>query len=134
MAKRVTAADAQRGSNGYDSDELKALIGQIESFHGDLESEKGSYMRRCKDIRDGIDEVYAEAKNKGISKKALKTHIDLRKLEARKAVLVGKLEDGDGDSFDKMAEALGDFAKLPLGAAAMARADQGGESLSGMVN
>ena len=33
-----------------------------------------------------------------------------------------------------MAEALGDFAKLPLGAAALARTDQSGEGLSGLVN
>lgn len=121
MAQRVKASDAPRGSNGYNPDELKAFIGQLESFERDIESEKGSYMKRCREFRDGQAEVYAEAKNKGISKKALKAHFDLRRLEARKAALYGKLGDDDADSFDMMADALGDFAMLPLGAAALER-------------
>lgn len=121
MARRVTAADARIG-NGYDGEKLKAYIGKIEGYFADMESEKGAYMRRCRSIRDSINVVYEEAKALGIPKKVLKAHIDLRKLEGKKEAIVANLDGDDAESFEMMADALGDFATLPLGQAALKRA------------
>lgn len=122
MAKRVTAADAANISNGYDGEKLKAYIGKIEGYFADMDSEKGAYMRRCKSIRESIAVVYEEAKALGIPKKVLKAHVDLRKLEGKKEDIVAKLDGDDAETFEMMADALGDFATLPLGQAAMKRA------------
>lgn len=122
MAKRVKAADAANATNGFDGDKLKGYIGKIEGYFADMESEKGAYMRRCKSIRESMDVVFEEAKALGIPKKVLKAHVDLRKLENKKEALVAKLDGDDAETFEMMADALGDFATLPLGMAAMERA------------
>lgn len=122
MAKRVKGSDAAQISNGFDGDKVKSFVNQIEAFLTDLESEKGSYMRKCKGIRDSMEEVFDSAKNAGIPKKVLKAHIDLRKLEAKKRTLVDRLDGDDADTFEMVSEALGDFATLPLGMAAIRQA------------
>lgn len=122
MAKRVTSADAANASNGFDGDLLKRFIGQIENIGQEMESEKGAYMKRCRDLRDDINSVLEDAKTAGIPKKVLKAHIDLRKLERRKEAVVEKLSDDDTETFEMVADALGDFATLPLGASAVQRA------------
>lgn len=122
MAKRVKAADAATASNGYDGDKLKGYIGKIEGYFDEMESSKASHMNRCRQVRGSMDVVYEEAKALGIPKKVLKAHVDLRLLERRKAAVVEKLGDDDAETFEMMADALGDFATLPLGAAAMKRA------------
>lgn len=128
MAKRVKATDAASGGNGFDGSKLKGYIGKIEGYFADMESEKGAYMRRCKSIRDSMDIVYEEAKALGIPKKVLKAHVDLRKLEGRKEAIVAKLDGDDAETFEVMADALGDFATLPLGMAAMERTQAADEA------
>lgn len=121
MAKRVKGADASKTGNGYDGDKLRGYIGKIEELFADMESEKGAYMSRCKSIRGSMDVVFEEAKALGIPKKVLKAHVDLRLLEVKKRKVVEKLGDDDAETFEAMADALGDFATLPLGQAAVKR-------------
>lgn len=120
MAKRATAADAAKG-NGYDGEKLKAYVEKIEAYFAEMESSKGAHMKRCREIRDSIDVVYEEAKALGIPKKALRTHVKLRQLEAKKEQLVEKLADDELDDFEAIADALGDLAATPLGMAALQR-------------
>lgn len=127
MAKRVTAAGLGRG-NGYDGDKLRAYVERIESLFEEIESSKGAHMNRCQKIRGSMEVVYEEAKALGIPKKVLKAHVDLRRLEAKKAKLVEKLTDEEVDDFQAMADALGDFATLPLGMAAVRRTADPGDA------
>jgi Uncharacterized protein conserved in bacteria (DUF2312). len=128
MARRVKASDAARISNGYDGEKVRAYVSKIEGYFADMESEKGAYMRRCKSIRESIDVVYEEAKALGIPKKVLKAHVDLRKLEGKKEAIVAKLQDDDAETFEVIADALGDFAMLPLGQAALRRVNDTAEA------
>lgn len=121
MAKRVRASDLARSSNGYDGEKLKNYIGKIEGYSDEIESSKAQHMNRCRHIRGSMDVVFEEAKALGIPKKVLKAHVDLRLLERKKRNVVEKLGDDDVETFEAMADALGDFATLPLGEAAVKR-------------
>jgi uncharacterized protein (UPF0335 family) len=123
MAKKAQATSAAK-SNGYDGDQLRALIGKLEGYEQDLLSEQGAYMNRCRAIRDSIKITFTEAKAAGIPKKILAGHVALRKLERKKEAVVESLQDEEGlaEAFDMTASALGDFAALPLGIAAVHRA------------
>lgn len=127
MAKRAKASDAKaKAGNGYDGDQLREFIEKIEEHFGEIESSKGQHMKRCREIRGSIDVVYEEAKAQGIPMKVLKAQVDLRRLEAKKTKIVEKLDDEEAETFEQVAEALGEFAALPLGQAALRRvADQG---------
>ena len=58
--------------NTFDASVVKSLVGRIDGYFDDLESERGSYMRRCRSIRESIGAVYDEAKARGIPKKELR--------------------------------------------------------------
>lgn len=119
MAKKPKAAKA--GANDFDGEKAASFIRKIEAFKADMASEQGAYMARCRAIRESINVVYTEADALGFPRKELKTHVDLRALEVRKRNLVSKLEDAQIDTFERLAESLGDFAALPLGAATVQR-------------
>lgn len=117
MAKRARREEI--GANGIDGDKVAAYVRKIEDHFETMASEQGAYMARCKGIRGSIQVVYEEAKALGIPAKVLRAHVELRKLEAKKEALVEKLEGDDADSFERVSAALGDFAALPLGMAAL---------------
>lgn len=108
------------GSNGYDPDVAKSYVSRVEALHGDLASERGTYMANCKSIREDINLVLTEAKDKGIPKKALRAVLKIRDFE-RKAEAVR--EDSDAaDDIDMLRHALGDLADTDLGKAALEQA------------
>jgi uncharacterized protein (UPF0335 family) len=123
MATKAKAGSAAK-SNGYDGDQLRAFIAKLEGYDQDLLSEQGAYMNRCRAIRGSIKITFTEAKAAGIPKKILAGHLALRKLERKKQAVVEGLQDDEGlaEAFDMTASALGDFAALPLGVAAVDRA------------
>jgi uncharacterized protein (UPF0335 family) len=123
MAKKAQATSAAK-SNGYDGDLLRAFIAKLEGYDQDLLSEQGAYMNRCRAIRGSIKIAFTEAKASGIPKKILAGHVALRKLERKKEVVVESFQDDEelAEAFDLTASALGDFAALPLGIAAVDRA------------
>jgi uncharacterized protein (UPF0335 family) len=108
--------------NGFDPDIAKGFVDRIENLHGDLASEKGEFMARCKVIQADIKEVLTEAKNAGIPKKPLKSLVKQRKLERDIENIRTDLEGDDQDSFDQLVMALGKFAETELGAAAVQQA------------
>lgn len=110
---------AQPGNNGFES--ANRFVSEIEKHFETLDTYRGEYMKRCRDVRDLIAGAYDRAKDAGVPKKELKAVISARKLEARLKGIREDLEDG-AETFDMIRHALGDLAELPLGTAALDRA------------
>lgn len=134
MAQRAKAADAAIKANGYDGKTAQAFVRKIEDHLAEIESSKGAHMNRCQKIRGSIDVVYEEAKALGIPKKVLRAHVDLRGLEKRKAGIVEKLNDDEAETFEAIADALGEFATLPLGMAALRNAEASDEDAAALAS
>ena len=79
-------------------------------------------MAECKVFRSDIKEIVAEAKDAGVSKRALKGIVKYREMERRQAALADGMEPDDADAFETLVAALGDLADTPLGKAAQASA------------
>ena len=114
----------ERGlTNGYDSDAVKGYVEKIEGYLDDIESERGSFMARCKTIRTNIAHVVQEARDQaGIPKREFKAVIKARELERKADRIREDLEADAQETFDQIRVALGDFSDLPLGQAALDRA------------
>lgn len=110
-------------TNGYDKHVLRSYIERVENLEGEVASIMGKAMADCKPVHEDIAETLQEAKDQhGIPKKALKAVLKMRKLERDKEKALEALGDEDRDSFEQMADALGDFVNTPLGQAAMSAA------------
>jgi hypothetical protein len=107
MAKPATA------SNNFDPEVVNALLGKIDTYDADLMSERGSYMSKCRSIRDSIQSVYDEAKAAGIPKKELGTLVKIRKNEKKNLALYNDLES-DQQHVLAMLAATERVADLPL--------------------
>jgi hypothetical protein len=118
------ARKANEATNSPDDTDVQAAVKNIEQRHEDLASERGTYMQKCKRIREGMANDYEAAGNRGISKKLLKTIIKERELERKISALTFELEPDERSERDMLIEKLGSFGELPLGAAAIARAAQ----------
>ena len=121
MARRAEHAK----TNGFDSDIVHSFVEKLEGFLDDLESERGTYMARCKAIRESMKSAYDDAGEAGIPKRELKAVIKRRGLEARIEKIKDDLEDDQAQTYDMLLEALGDFGGTPLGQAALGKAANG---------
>lgn len=125
--KRKSDIDDQPAAIGHNggmpaAEVLLDFTHRVENLYDELASEKGEYMNRARQIRDSIARVLVEAKNAGIPKKEFKTVIKARQLENRLDHLCDDLEPDEVETFDQIRLALGDYADLPLGQAALAKA------------
>lgn len=107
MAKPATQ------TNDFDPATVNALLGKIDTYDADLMSERGSYMSKCRSIRESIQAVYDEAKGAGIPKKELSTLVKIRKCEAKSIKLYEDLE-ADQQQVLAMLAATEKVADLPL--------------------
>lgn len=90
-----------------------AAIHEVEKIEGELESEKGAYMARCRALRDRIKTTIEEYRDKGLSKRDIRDALKIRKHLA-------KIEDLKADR----AEESGDEAtQLDLFMDALARGE-----------
>jgi uncharacterized protein (UPF0335 family) len=110
------------GHNGATEQDVLDAFQQILEHFEELASERGSYMTRCKQIRERIKGVYAEASDRGITKKILKAKVDEHHLQQKVEAIRDNLEDDDRKEFDRLTEVLGEFGYTPLGQAALAGA------------
>jgi uncharacterized protein (UPF0335 family) len=111
------------GRNRANSDEMAAYINRLEELDSELLREKMAYMERARRIQEDKKSVLDEAKDAGLSKKAVKAVVKVRDLERKAEAAREDLEDDDAAVFDDIREALGDYADLPLGKAAVERDD-----------
>lgn len=111
------------GRNRANSDEMASYINRLEELDDELMREKMAYMERARRIQENKKQVLDEAKDAGLSKKAVKAVVKVRDLERKAEAAREDLEDDDAAVFDDIREALGDFADSPLGAAAVKRED-----------
>jgi Uncharacterized protein conserved in bacteria (DUF2312) len=108
MAKPATM------TNQYDKTILNSLLNKIDGFHADLASESGTYMQKCRNIRESIQGVFEEAKAAGIPQKELRTWIKIRQNEAKNAKLYDELEPDQQHNLQMIAEATEKVRDLPL--------------------
>jgi uncharacterized protein (UPF0335 family) len=100
-------------SNQYDPMVVNNLLGKIDGFDSDLDSEKGSYMSRCRNIRESIKAVYDEAKALGVPQKELRVLVKIRKHEKASTKLYNELENDQQVNLQMLA-ATEKVADLPL--------------------
>lgn len=101
-----------------EANEITDYVRRIENVLEEMDSEKSKYMSACKEFREDIAEIYAEAKNNGTSKAALRAVIKTRSLERKLEDVRKHLDLDEQDLFDRYRLALGDLADTPLGQAA----------------
>lgn len=87
-------------SNGVDPELAYAAIHEIEKIDGELESEKGSYMARCKAIKDRRKATLEEYRDRGLSKGFIKGVIEIRKLNAKVEDIHADLAEDGSDQAD----------------------------------
>lgn len=104
-------------TNDFDPVVVNALLGSIDGFDSDLESERASYMSKCRNIRESISAVYDDAKSKGVPQKELRTLVKIRRKEREAAKLYQELE-ADQQHVLAMLAATEKVADLPLWRAA----------------
>jgi hypothetical protein len=117
------ARKANENTNSPSEDDVQAAVANIEQCYTDLLSERGTYMAKCKKIREVMAGDYDTAGEKGISKKLLKKIVKERELERKIADLTDGLEDDEKSEYAMLTEKLGEFANTPLGKAALAASD-----------
>lgn len=115
---------AQPTSNGFDPEVLQEIVGRLDELDEMLASERGKFMKRCRDIADERKGVMVEAKARGIPLKPLKIELKARKLAHKIEELRSEMEAEDAEQATLIREALGDYADLPLGRAAVDAADK----------
>jgi hypothetical protein len=78
-----------------------------------LLSERGAYMQRCRQIREGIAAAYDAAKDKGILKRQLRALVKERDCERKLRAVRADLEADEVEHFDLLKDKLGDLASAP---------------------
>lgn len=126
------------GRNRANADEMASFIDKFEELEREKLREKMAYMERCRRITEQQKELLDDGKAQGLPKNVVKAVAKARELERKAKNLLDDLEDDQQQIFKDIREALGDYADLPLGAAAVAREeddeDDGDERTSAIVN
>jgi Uncharacterized protein conserved in bacteria (DUF2312) len=111
------AKQAAQQTNEFDPEVVQEVLGKIDGFEADLASERGSSMARCRNIRESINNVFKEAKARGIPSKELRTLVKIRKNENKNKQLYDDLENDQQQVLSMLATAEG-VKDLPLWRAA----------------
>jgi uncharacterized protein (UPF0335 family) len=93
------------------------FVRRIEALISELETEKGEYMARCKERREDIKEIYTEADESGVPRRALRGIVKFRELDRKQKAIASGLDIDEQSAYRQLVEALG-----PLGQAAAEKA------------
>ncbi|ESW92951.1 hypothetical protein NKL07_22005 [Mesorhizobium sp. C280B] len=116
----------EQGRNRASAEEAGSFVDKYEEHEERFQTLRSKFMSDAKKIRDEQKEVLDDAKSQGIPKKVVKTIVDARALEGKAKAKLLELEDDDRKLAIDIRTALGDYADLPLGAAAVAADGQDG--------
>jgi hypothetical protein len=115
------------GKNRATPSEAASFVDQFEELEAEIASERGTFMAKCKAIRERQKDLLEDAKSQGVGKGLVKSIAKARELEAKAKAIRDEMEDDDRAFFIDIRKALGDdYSALPLGAAAVAREDGNG--------
>lgn len=111
------AKQAAQQTNDFDAGVVQEVLGKIDGYEADLASERGSSMARCRNIRESINNVFKEAKARGIPTKELRALVKIRKNENKNKEIYDELEQDQQQILSMLATAEG-VKDLPLWRAA----------------
>lgn len=109
--------------NRAPADQAASFVDKFEELEADIASERGTFMAKCKAIREKQRELLDDAKAQGIKKGVVKAIAKARVFEAKARDTLADIEDDEDRIYAvDIRRALGDdFSTLPLGAAAVNR-------------
>ncbi|UDF29337.1 UNVERIFIED_ORG: hypothetical protein LHK14_17765 [Roseateles sp. XES5] len=122
------------GRNRANPEEMASFIDKYEQLEQECLREKMAYMERCRRIRAQQKELLDDGKTQGLPKNVVKAVVKARELERKVEALMEELEDDAQQVFKDIREALGDYADLPLGQAAVSREETDDERTSAVIN
>jgi len=122
------------GRNRANADEMASFIDKYEELEKEKLREKMSYMERCRRITEQQKDLLDDAKGQGLPKNVVKAVVKARELEGKANAILEELEDDAAQIFKDIREALGDYADLPLGQAAVSREEQDDERTAAVVS
>jgi hypothetical protein len=111
----------EQGRNRATPSEAASFVDKFEEMEAEIASERGVFMAKCKAIRERQSELLDDAKSQGVAKKIVKALVKRLSLLRKADEQIDDLEDDDRAYAVDIFQALGGFADLPLGAAAVER-------------
>lgn len=112
------------GRNRATPSEAGSFVDQYEEFEKQIAALSIEHMNKVRKVREQQGELLDDAKSKGVPKKVVKAIAKARELESKAKALIDDLEDDDQSFAVDIRKALGDFADLPLGSAAVEKEDR----------
>lgn len=109
------------GRNRATPQEAASFVDKFEELEDQIGTLRSDFMNKCKAVREQQKELLDDAKSQGIAKKVVKIIAEARRLEQKAKAKLDDLEDDDRALAVDIRKALGDYADLPLGAAAVER-------------
>ena len=121
-AKADKPAKASKVVAGIDGEQLADFLAKIDAEQARIDAIMAKAQEDCAPMRDEIAKIKKHAAEAGLPKTEFNTVLRARRLDTLRAKVADKLSKDERSNYDLMQEALGEFAELPLGAAAMASA------------
>ena len=112
----------EAGSNAIDPTMAQRFVGELDRCDEELLTLRGEYMQRCKTVRERKADWMEQAEAAGIPRSGLKVELKRRDLARKIKTLEADAGEEVVETADMIRDALGDFAALPLGGAAVVAA------------
>ena len=109
----------EAGSNAIDPTTAQRFVGELDRCDEELLTLRGEYMQRCKTVRERKADWMEQAEAAGIPRSGLKVELKRRDLARKIKTLEADAGEEVVETADMIREALGSFADMPLGAAAL---------------
>ena len=122
--RKKTEEDKAAAPAGHNRAAPVTYVERVERLHSQIRKERAECMVACRALRADINDILVEAEEAGIERRSLKAVLKARALEAKADGVREDLEPEDRTKYDDIRVALGDFADLPLGEAALLAASQ----------